>query len=49
MYAAGCYSRLLRYETGAGITPATRTVGDAALSVEASDQGQTWTFRLRKA
>ncbi len=42
------YSRLLRFDTGPGIPPLSKVAGDAAESFEASDGGQTWTFKLRK-
>ncbi len=42
------YSRLLRFETAPGLAPLSKVAGDAAEKFEVSDNGQTWTFTLRK-
>jgi peptide/nickel transport system substrate-binding protein len=48
MMAGYYYSRLLKLATGPGVDPGSATVGDAAQSVETTDEGQTWVFRLRE-
>jgi len=45
--AAHVYSRLLKFDTGPGIVQLSKVTGDAAESFQASDGGQTWTFKLR--
>jgi peptide/nickel transport system substrate-binding protein len=48
MMAGYFYSRLLKYATGFEVVPGSSAVGDAAQSVETTDGGQTWVFRLRE-
>ncbi len=45
--AAHYYSRLLKFKTGPDIVPLSTIVGDAAEKFEPTDNGQTWTFKLR--
>jgi peptide/nickel transport system substrate-binding protein len=45
---AHVYSRLLKFRTGPNITPLSEVSGDAAESFEATNNAQTWTFKLRQ-